>query len=142
MNDKKLITGGRQCIQEFEHLTQEGASRRNLLKTLGIAGVAMASASTILGSANVLASPSATEVKGKKGGRIKVASLSSSTSDTLDPAKGALSTDYTRHYMVYNGLTRFDEHLVPHLELAESIDNQGRHHLDNPAQKRGDLPQW
>lgn len=47
-----------------------------------------------------------------------------STADTLDPAKGAFSTDYTRHYMVYNGLTKFDEKLVPHLELAESIDNE------------------
>lgn len=26
--------------------------------------------------------------------------------------------------MVYNGLTKFDEHLVPHPELAESIDNE------------------
>ncbi len=41
----------------------------------------------------------------------------------LDPAKGALSTDYVRHFMFYNGLTRFDSHLVPHMELAEKIES-------------------
>tara|TARA_R110000787_G_scaffold281410_6_gene392744 strand:- start:16461 stop:16694 length:234 start_codon:yes stop_codon:yes gene_type:complete len=41
----------------------------------------------------------------RQGGRIRAASLSSSTADTLDPAKGALSTDYIRHYMFYSGLT-------------------------------------
>ena len=40
----------------------------------------------------------------RRGGRIRAASLSSSTADTLDPAKGALSTDYVRHYMFYSCL--------------------------------------
>jgi peptide/nickel transport system substrate-binding protein len=57
----------------------------------------------------------------RRGGRIRVASLSSSTADTLDPAKGDLSTDYTRHYMLYSGLTEYDENLRPQLALAESI---------------------
>lgn len=56
------------------------------------------------------------------GGRIRVSSMSSSTSDTLDPAKGALSTDYVRHNMFYNGLTRYDRSLNAQPELAESIE--------------------
>lgn len=60
----------------------------------------------------------------KRGGRIRVASLSSSMADTLDPAKGALSTDYARHYMIYSGLTQFGSDLKPHLALAESIETR------------------
>ncbi|MCE0494957.1 ABC transporter substrate-binding protein [Vibrio salinus] len=126
MKDKKIITG-QECLNDYEHLTSEGRSRRNILKSLGAAGLLLAASSaTTMTPFNVFAkSESGSEpVLGKPGGKIKVASLSSSTADTLDPAKGALSTDYTRHYMVYNGLTKFDEHLVPHLELAESIDNE------------------
>jgi peptide/nickel transport system substrate-binding protein len=62
----------------------------------------------------------------RRGGRIRVASISSSTSDTLDPAKGALSTDYVRHFMLYSGLTEFDPHLTPHPALAESIESADR----------------
>src|SRR5579872_4857687 len=58
------------------------------------------------------------------GGRIRVSSISSSTADTLDPAKGALSTDYVRHNMFYNGLTRYDRLLNAQPELAETIESQ------------------
>ncbi|NHN37860.1 ABC transporter substrate-binding protein [Pseudomaricurvus alcaniphilus] len=58
-----------------------------------------------------------------RGGRIRVASLSISTADTLDPAKGSLSTDYVRHNMLYNGLTRFDEHLDAQPSLAQSFSS-------------------
>jgi len=57
----------------------------------------------------------------RRGGRIRVAGLSISTADTLDPAKGGLSTDYPRHYMLYNGLTELDRALRPRPSLAESI---------------------
>jgi len=62
----------------------------------------------------------------RRGGRVRVACLASSTADTLDPAKGGLSTDYVRHYMVYSGLTQFDERLRPQLGLAESIESADR----------------
>jgi peptide/nickel transport system substrate-binding protein len=62
----------------------------------------------------------------RRGGRIRVASVSSSTADTLDPAKGALSTDYVRHYMLYSGLTQFDAKLTPRLALAESFESRDR----------------
>jgi len=126
MSDKKIITG-QECIKSYEELTMEGRSRRSLLKSIGAASVMFAAASaTSLTPFNVFAQSETTSTPavGKPGGKIKVASLSISTADTLDPAKGSFSTDYTRHFMVYNGLTKFDDHLVPQLELAESIDNE------------------
>jgi peptide/nickel transport system substrate-binding protein len=62
----------------------------------------------------------------RRGGRIRVASLSSSTADTLDPARGALSTDYARVYMLYSGLTQYDAQLRPQLALAEEILDERR----------------
>lgn len=126
MADKKvepqLITG-QDSLRVFEGLNR-GMSRRDALRMLGVAGVAAAGAGSLFGAAGkVFADEAATPAKGKPGGRIRVAGMSSSTADTLDPAKGALSTDYVRHFMFYNGLTRFDRHLVPQLELAERIDN-------------------
>ena len=60
----------------------------------------------------------------KKGGKLRVAGFASSTTDTLDPAKGSNSTDYSRDTTFYNGLTVLDEHLAPQLDLAESIENE------------------
>ncbi|GGZ31102.1 ABC transporter substrate-binding protein [Asticcacaulis endophyticus] len=64
--------------------------------------------------------------KPKRGGRIRVACMSSSMADTLDPAKGALSTDYVRHYMFYSGLTQYDKGLTYKLALAQSIETKDR----------------
>ncbi|CAG8999733.1 MAG: HTH-type transcriptional regulator SgrR [Candidatus Celerinatantimonas neptuna] len=127
MKDKQIITG-QKCMDDFEQLTQDGRSRRKLLKSFGAAGLFFAASSaTTLTPFNVFAKDetSSAHKMGRPGGSIRVASNSSSIADTLDPAKGALSTDYVRQYMVYNGLTKFDEHLVPHLELAESISDNG-----------------
>lgn len=51
----------------------------------------------------------------KRGGHIRVAGLSSSAVDTLDPARR------TRQ-MIYNGLTRLDASLAP--RLAGTIENE------------------
>lgn len=59
----------------------------------------------------------------RPGGRIRVASTSTSTGDTLDPAKGAVNTDYVRHFMLYSGLTEFDRDLSARPALAESISS-------------------
>jgi len=119
--DSQLITGT-DSLRVFEGLNR-GMSRRHALQMLGLAGVAAAGAGSLFGAAGkLLADEAATPGKGKPGGRIRVAGSTSSTSDTLDPAKGSSSTDYVRHYMFYNGLTRFDSHMVPQLELAERID--------------------
>ena len=54
---------------------------------------------------------------------IKVASQTSSTADTVDPAKQNNQTDYTRCFTFYNGLTPLDASLAPQLELAEAIES-------------------
>ena len=86
-------------------------SRRELLGTLG-AGLLLPE--------SAFAAPARPRV----GGRIRVAGMSSSTADTLDPAKGALSNDYVRHFMFYNGLTELDRHLIARPALAERIESR------------------
>jgi peptide/nickel transport system substrate-binding protein len=97
---------------------QRGASRREVLGLLTAAGMSVATAGSIL-----TASTRALADTPKRGGRIRVAGISSSTADTVDPAKQSLSTDYSRGNMFYNGLTVLDEHLAPQLALAESMEN-------------------
>lgn len=95
-------------------------SRRHALRTLLGAGLMATAGGVLVGTGNAFAeSP-------RKGGRIRVASVSSSTADTLDPAKAALSTDYARHYMIYSGLTQYDQHLTAQLALAEEIVSRDR----------------
>ncbi|WAJ39308.1 ABC transporter substrate-binding protein [Pseudomonas sp. GOM7] len=120
--DTQLISG-EQSQRIFEGLNR-GMSRRDALRMLGLAGIAAAGAGSLFGPAGqvLAAGASAGSVKGKRGGRIKVASATSSTADTLDPAKGSNYTDYCRHNMFYNGLTSLDEQLVPRMALAESFD--------------------
>lgn len=65
--------------------------------------------------------------KPRRGGTIRVATHSSSTSDTLDPAKGGTALDYIRHFMLYGGLTCIeDESLQPRLSLARAIETDDR----------------
>jgi len=94
-------------------------SRRRVLGSLADAGLLAATGA-------ILALPQTAEAAPKRGGRIRVASISSSNADTLDPAKGALSTDYSRHYMIYSGLTQFDANLTPQPSLAEVIESRDR----------------
>lgn len=58
------------------------------------------------------------------GGNIRVASIATSTADTLDPAKANNSTDYLRHYMLYSGLTQFDAQLRGQPALAERMETR------------------
>lgn len=97
--------------------------RRRVLQALLAAGATMSAGGILLGGDLAQAQ---VQHRPKRGGRIRVASLSSSTADTLDPARGALSTDYARHYMIYSGLTQFDRNLTPQLALAERIDDTDR----------------
>lgn len=91
--------------------------RRDVVRSLIAAGMYAS-----LGGTAALADTTKTSTP-RQGGRIRVASLSSSTADTLDPARGALSTDYTRHYMLYSGLTQLDSKLQAQLALAEDIQS-------------------
>lgn len=58
-----------------------------------------------------------------KGGKIRAAMSNASATDTLDPAKGNNSGDYTRQYMFYSGLTELDKSLAVQPALAESLDS-------------------
>ncbi len=103
-----------------QHAMRQGATRRDLLGMLTGAGMAVATAGGILGAA-----ASAQAQTPRQGGRIRVSGTSTSTADTLDPAKQSLSTDYARCNMFYNGLTTLDGSLTPQPALAESWDNEG-----------------
>jgi peptide/nickel transport system substrate-binding protein len=102
-----------------EAAIRRGASRRDLLKMMLANGVALAAGSAILGRADraIAATP-------VKGGALKAAGWSTSTADTLDPAKASLSTDYVRCCSFYNRLTVLDQSGAPQMELAESVESQ------------------
>jgi peptide/nickel transport system substrate-binding protein len=100
-------------------MTEEPLPRRDVLR--GLAAGVLAAVSGIGGAPG-----KAYASTPKRGGRIRVAGVSSSTADTLDPAKGALSTDYVRLNMIYSGLTEFDSTLTAQPALAEEIHDSGR----------------
>lgn len=77
-------------------------------------------------SAGLMGMPALSAGVPKRGGSIRVATQSVSTADTLDPAKGALSTDYVRHYMLYSGLTRIGPDMIARPALAERIESADR----------------
>lgn len=101
-----------------EDAIRRGANRRELLKMMLMGGVALGAGSLILGRAGdaVAATPT-------KGGHIKAAGWSSSTSDTLDPAKASNSTDYTRICNLYSRLTFIDTDGKTVMHLAESVES-------------------
>ena len=103
--------------RQVEDALRRGVSRRDVLRLAASTGMIAAAGSILAGTGKAYAQTP------KKGGRIRAASLSSSAADTLDPAKGALSTDYTRAFMFYSGLTQLDASLSPQLALAEEIRN-------------------
>ncbi|ANF56877.1 ABC transporter substrate-binding protein [Halotalea alkalilenta] len=113
------LIGPEQSTRLFEAM-HRGLSRRDALKALGAAGLFAASAGSMFGSGvGYAAEPAGTPTRG---GRIRVAAHSASTSDTLDPALGATAIDYVRHATFYNGLTVFDETLTPQPALAEHFE--------------------
>src|SRR5262245_66633059 len=103
----------------IEAALRQGSSRRDLMRWLGAAGLSAATAGLVIGDAG-----RALAQTPKRGGRIKVASQTSSTADTVDPAKQNNQTDYTRCFTFYNGLTRLDATLTPQPELAESLTSE------------------
>ncbi|MDL2405790.1 ABC transporter substrate-binding protein [Rhizobium calliandrae] len=102
-----------------ENAIRRGATRRDLLKLMLAGGMAASGAGFILGRASraIAATP-------VSGGAFKAAGWSSSTADTLDPAKASLSTDYVRCCSLYNRLTFLDKAGVTQMELAESIESK------------------
>ena len=96
----------------FDLIRRDQASRPNRREILGLLGGA-----AMAGSLN-LPARAAMPVRG---GRIRVATESASTADTLDPVRSAQTTDYVRIYAHYNCLTTLDSKLVPQPELAETF---------------------
>ncbi len=118
MNDK-IMNWTASDDAMVENAIRRGATRRELLTMLLAGGVAMSAGGLVLGRASnaVAATP-------KSGGHLKAAGWSSSTADTLDPAKASLSTDYVRCCSLYNRLTFIDKAGVTQMELAESIESK------------------
>jgi peptide/nickel transport system substrate-binding protein len=120
-NDKNPmgLLGAADSARVYEAV-KRGATRRDLMGMLGAAGMAAATAGGIFGAAK-----DAVAQTPRRGGRIRVSGTSTSTADTLDPAKQSMSTDYSRCNMFYNGLTTLDGSLTPQPALAESWSNEG-----------------
>jgi peptide/nickel transport system substrate-binding protein len=104
----------------LEELTQRGASRRSVLRAMAAGGLLSMTGTGLLAASGAAFA----QDKPKQGGRIRVATQSSSAADTLDPAKGALGTDYARAFMFYSGLTELDNRLGAKMALAESLDTK------------------
>lgn len=100
-----------------ENAIRRGANRRDLMKMLLAGGASLGAAEFLLGRAHA-----AVADEPVKGGALRAAGWSSSTADTLDPAKASLSTDYVRCCSFYNRLTFLDKAGIPKMELAKSID--------------------
>jgi peptide/nickel transport system substrate-binding protein len=101
-----------------EHAIRRGASRRDLLRLFMAGGIGLALGETILGRATAALAAAPT-----KGGHMKAAGWSASTSDTLDPATASLSTDYVRCCAYYNRLTFMVEDGTIQMELADSVES-------------------
>ncbi|WP_445620126.1 ABC transporter substrate-binding protein [Kushneria sp. Sum13] len=109
-----------QSLQVYRAM-QAGLSRRQALKMLGTVGIVAAGSGMWPGLSRGWAAQAQPEPK--RGGRIRMAAHSSSSSESLDPAKGSTAIDYVRAYTFYNGLTRFNEQLEPQPALAETFES-------------------
>lgn len=109
---------------------RRGLARRDLFRSLVAAALGgTTAASLLLRAADALAEAP------KVGGRLRVASQSDSTAGSLDPSRGTNTTDYSRAFMFYNGLTRLDADLVPQPELAESFTSDDAVHWNVKLRK-------
>ncbi|MCB8840351.1 ABC transporter substrate-binding protein [Aurantimonas sp. VKM B-3413] len=102
-----------------EDALRRGATRRDLLRLLMASGIGLAAGGTIIGRAS-----QAWADTPKSGGSITAAGWSASTADTLDPAKGSLSTDYVRACAFYNRLTFLEEGGSIRMELADRLETK------------------
>jgi peptide/nickel transport system substrate-binding protein len=99
-----------------DEIKRAGFSRRDMMRVLAAGGMlAMGTTGMLAGATTAFADTP------KKGGKIRAAYESSSTADTLDPAKGSTGADYIRFFMFYSGLAQFDASLTPQPALAESF---------------------
>lgn len=119
MTDKTAFHWTRADDAMVEAALRRGATRRELLTMLMAGGLTAAAGGALIGlSGEALAQAPVS------GGHLKAAGWSSSTADTLDPAKASLSTDYVRCCAFYNRLTFLNEKGEVEMELADSIDSK------------------
>ncbi len=103
--------------RRVEDAIRRGATRRDLLRMLMAGGVSLAVGGSVLTRAGRAMADTPVS-----GGALKVAGITGSNADTLDPAKAANSTDYTRICAFYNRLTFLAKGGTLQMELADSID--------------------
>ncbi|GAB3626797.1 extracellular solute-binding protein [Pandoraea terrae] len=119
MKQEKPVSSTVLDVTREATLSPRGTARRDMLRAIAAGSVlSMTGAGLLTASGGVFAQTP------KQGGKIRVATQSSSAADTLDPAKGALGTDYVRANMFYNGLTELDSKLGAKLALAEALDTK------------------
>ena len=136
MTIKRHAAIGTSDMAAIEAALRQGASRRDLMRWLGAAGLSAATAGIIIGDAG-----RALAQTPKRGGRIKVASQTSSTADTVDPAKQNNQTDYTRCFTFYNGAdaTRRQPGAAARARRGDR-ERQQRHGVDDQAPPRRQVP--
>lgn len=100
----------------IQHAIRHAATRRDVLSMLMAGGIQGGLAGSL--ATHALNAHAQTP---RYGGRIRVAGISSSATETLDPAKQSNQMDYVRGMMLYNGLTTLDTGLVAQPALAESF---------------------
>jgi peptide/nickel transport system substrate-binding protein len=103
----------------LDRALRTGASRRTVMGWLAAGGMSLSAAGLLTTRAQAAQADTP-----KQGGSIRVAGYSSGTTDTVDPARQSLSTDYVRCNMFYNGLTALDGTLTPQPVLAESLESK------------------
>lgn len=117
--NKHLTTLSKQDQETLSRsLSAGGMTRRQAMKWLIAMGVSAVAANSLVTNLCV----AATETP-KRGGRIRVGGQSTSVKDTLDPARFNNSTDYSRGFTFYNGLTRLDDKAQAQPELAKSFES-------------------
>lgn len=98
-----------------------GMSRREMLGVLVAGGMQL---SVATGLVSVSGQALAQDTPPKRGGKIRVAGITASINDTMDPAKQSNQSDYIRGNMFYNGLTVLDSRLAPQPALAEEFSTK------------------
>lgn len=103
-------------------------NRRNMMKQgAHLAAASICAARSWSGAAFATVSSnsvySQTNSAPRHGGHVRAAATTGSLSDTLDPARQSMATDYMRGNMFYDGLVKLDETLTPCPALAESLES-------------------
>ncbi|MBS1063472.1 ABC transporter substrate-binding protein [Gluconobacter wancherniae] len=57
------------------------------------------------------------------GGHLRVAGAVGSASESFDPARQSMATDYIRGHLFYDGLVSLDDRLIPRPALAETLES-------------------